>query len=230
MEIRRLKTKKKLSLRTCVVHKGAKQVISRRGKNENDCEMYKNEKRSSKAYNSAVVHLQWNLQIGVIIVLVALKLADMQLYSHSTSICLVFAADNVLLDESRTHVKLADFGLARNIQVGKCTHTGGGPVYDQIIPFPQLMHARLPGRVLKKLNVWQVDKGQISTIKRQKSISPSSERMTRSKRSKRRFHYRFYGGHLTFMNLFDTKLKFNMHIYIKLLFMRRPWPFSPFLS
>ena len=115
-----------MSLSTCVVHKGAKQVISRRGKGENDCEMYKNEKRSSKAYNSAVVHLQGNLRIGVILVLVALKLADMQLYSHSTSVCLAFTADNVLLDKSRTHVKLADFGLARNIEVSKCAHAGGG--------------------------------------------------------------------------------------------------------
>ena len=45
-----LKLKKELSLSTCVVHKGAKWVISRRGKDENDCEMYKNEERSSKAY------------------------------------------------------------------------------------------------------------------------------------------------------------------------------------
>ncbi|KAK2550608.1 Cell division control protein 15, partial [Acropora cervicornis] len=34
--------------------------------------------------------------------------------------------DNVLLDESCTHVKLADFGLSRKIEVSKCVHTGDG--------------------------------------------------------------------------------------------------------
>ena len=40
-----------LSYGACVVHKASKQVISRRRKDENG---YKNEKRSIKAYNSAV--------------------------------------------------------------------------------------------------------------------------------------------------------------------------------
>ena len=31
-----------------VVHVTTKQVISRRGRNENDCRMYKNDKRTSK--------------------------------------------------------------------------------------------------------------------------------------------------------------------------------------
>ena len=34
----------------------------------------------------------------------------------------------MLLVESLTHVKLADFGLTRNIQVSKCAHTGGGGI------------------------------------------------------------------------------------------------------
>ena len=60
----------------------------------------------------------------------------------SFNICFFFffgsAGDNVLLVESRTHVKLADFGLARKIQVSKCAHTGG----RLIILFPQWLYAR----------------------------------------------------------------------------------------
>ena len=38
-----------LSSNVHVVHRSAKQAISRRGKNDNDFEMYKNEKRKCKA-------------------------------------------------------------------------------------------------------------------------------------------------------------------------------------
>ena len=87
--------------------------------------MVKNEKRSTKVCNYAVFHNE-RLKIGVIFFLVALKLADMQLYSHSTFVGLVFAGDNVFVFNSGTDVKLGDLGSSRSIEVSECTHIGDG--------------------------------------------------------------------------------------------------------
>ena len=46
------------------------------------------------------------------------------------NVCLVPAAGNVLLDEHRAYVKLADFGSAQAIQVRKAAHTGGRGIRD----------------------------------------------------------------------------------------------------
>ena len=67
------------------------------------------------------------------------KYYRMQQNSHSLpvclNICLVPAAGNVLVNAEGTQIKVADFGSAQAIQVGKCLHTCGRGIIRYIREF-----------------------------------------------------------------------------------------------
>ena len=91
-------------------------------------------------------------------------------------------------------------------------HTHRRRRYDQIKPFPQLIYARWLGRVSKKQMSDKLLRVNFHRKKiKEHEFRPSSERMTKGKRSKWQLRWTFD----LHERVWYTKLKFNMPIHIK---------------